>query len=133
MVSASAKKPGNKEGRMARTLNEDKIIKADIINGPGKWDMMLAVFDGRPVTFSFTADYVRLNDFEFRITGGNFVDRDREVFSFCVHFPISPDGRHTTPETGQINLKTRKGYIRLTHKENQYEFYQNHEPVPRLF
>ncbi|HUT22024.1 MAG TPA: hypothetical protein VMX18_01290 [Candidatus Bipolaricaulota bacterium] len=79
----------------------------EIVNGPGRWDMILAIFDGQPVRLVFE-DKAKSFNGEFEISGGHFYGKKREVFNFSLCFP------HRPGDTGGTFV-TRKGLLNIDH------------------
>jgi len=94
--------------------------KFPIVGGPGKWDMMLAVFNGTRVHFKWgglesTQFHVRelweSHPSGLEIVGISFYDDARVKCSFTTMFPSAGTGE--TMVYGEYNLETRKGEIDL--------------------
>lgn len=98
--------------------------KLEIVDGPGRWDMMLAVFNGEGIYFEWggTAE-IQFNIERLwcasepmpglEISGISFHNnRARSQCSFTAMFPNGKGAK--TAVTGEYNLGTRKGTIDLT-------------------
>jgi len=107
-LSGTGKKGGS---RMAiKRMTQDLAIE----NGPGVWDMILSLFEGKPVYFTFEEAGREFNRHPFVITGVNFHDDDREQCNFRTVFPAFLGEQGGFGTDGFINLKTRKGSINST-------------------
>ncbi len=95
-----------------------------IVGGPGRWNMMLAVFHGERVCFVFggsrevQAEITALwknrppeQLFEVEISGIFFLDPERTHCSFTTMFPSIKGSK--TGVRGEYNLSTKHGTIDL--------------------
>ena len=84
----------------------------DIVEGPSKMDLMLALFDnfrgGREVFFHFVAK----QSSAVCITGVKLEDGSRERFLFEGYTPAAKGGL-SAPVNGCYDTKTRKGWIKF--------------------
>ena len=95
--------------------------RVEIVLGPGKWDMMLAVFDGKKVCFTWGGtEETRYHihelwpdneERELEIIGISFYDHEKLQCGFTTFFP---HGGAKTMVNGEYNLGTRIGTIDLT-------------------
>lgn len=84
----------------------------DIVNGPGRWDIILSLFEGKEVHFEFKGPGEAMNGFPFVISSVTFLGPKRELCSFRTDILHSPGSRTLLFTTdGVFNLRTRKGRI----------------------
>jgi len=85
----------------------------NIVDGPGKWDIMLSLFDGKEVRFKFEdPSGESFDDFPSVISGLDFLGPKREMLSFRTEIPHFPGSKTYFFRTdGVFNLRTRKGRI----------------------
>jgi len=89
-----------------------------ITNGPSKWDLMLALFDGdvrhrRTVTFSLEdpapqCDHPGIPDLDFVINGIQREDVSGELWLLEGYYPGFNRNR---PMRGCFNTQTRRGWL----------------------
>lgn len=104
------------------------ITSLTIIDGPGRWDMMLALFEGKLVRFEFAEPEAEWwNECEFEIFCGRFVGLShsggsRDEFRFSTTILVkTKDGFKAHMEIdGTINLQTRKGEFEIGEREKLY-------------
>lgn len=78
-------------------------INIQIINGPGKWDLMLSLFEARPVKFRVNGS-AGTNDLYVRIDMLEREDGSNESWNFqCCHPKLK----------GHYSTKTRTGLIKV--------------------
>ena len=86
-----------------------------IQDGPGVWDMILSLFEGKPVYFKFedVGRQFDLHPFVIAEIGMSFCGGNREQFRFHTLFPGRfPESRPFVTD-GYFNLRTRKGNINV--------------------
>jgi hypothetical protein len=87
-----------------------------IINGPSRWNMMLAVFHGEYVDLKIEekeGDY--LESRAIYVNGGYFNrspgKSDDDIFSFEATLPVDWTTHYQVKVAGKIDLRTRKGKL----------------------
>ncbi len=87
-----------------------------IVNGPGRWDMMLAVFDGKPITLHIKEwEKIYPQGVSVSVCGGNFYGQRggprNEFFDFDVALPFGEDKQSRIDVSARLNLSTRRGKV----------------------
>lgn len=105
-----------------------------IINGPSKWDLMLAIFDStssnpRVLTFEITDDSI--DEVEVRINGVRREDSSGESWSMSGRLgPVSDTVKiyfNTQTRKGRMEL-SKHDYSRVLEKRLRSEKLQEHHP-----
>ena len=78
-------------------------------NGPGKWDVILSLFEKKPVFFRFEEAGREFDGRDFVITGVVMYEGEYWI-GFRTMFPY-PEGQARFLTEGFLNLRTGKGHI----------------------